>query len=332
VLFTAGKVQRNELVAVTEAGASRTLYTSPADLRLEDVAPDGTVLVTEQLERSELGVTVDGQPQQSTKTWANWTTFVASVGNDGSMVFSESVPYAPDTGPRPVQPVWTLFLRPGKPAAQVLGRGSALDLSPDGRWALTLLPDRRGLSALPTGPGQDRPVDIQELEIGAARWLKDGKRFVASARKSADADYHLFATTEGNTTFARVSDVPVTARRIFHLSPDEDDHLLLLSTRDGAAARLPEAGADAVPRGWSSDGRLWVSRGGDRTPVAARLMKLDLEHRRILEERTVSPAEASGAIYLRDIAISPDGHTVAYVYGRNVGYLYALRGLLGAGR
>ncbi|HET6982059.1 MAG TPA: protein kinase, partial [Myxococcaceae bacterium] len=340
VLFTAGKVQRNELVAVTEGGASRTLYASPADLRLEDVAPDGTVLVTEQLERSELGLSVDGQPQQSTKTWANWTTFVASVGNDGSIVFSESVPYASDTGPRPVQPVWTLFFRPGKPAAQVLGRGSALDLSPDGRWALIILPGRRGLSVLPTGPGQDRPVDIQELEIGAARWLKDGKRFVASARKPADADFHLFATAEGSAIFARVSDVPVTARRIFHLSPDDrwvatldkDDHLLLLSTRDGSASRLPEAGTDAVPRGWSADGRLWVSRGGDRTPVAARLMKVDLEHRRILEERMVSPAEASGAIYLRDIAISPDGHTVAYVYGRNVGYLYALRGLLTAGR
>jgi eukaryotic-like serine/threonine-protein kinase len=340
VLFTAGRVQRNEVVAVNEAGASRTLYASPADLRLEDVAPDGTVLVTEQLERSELGVSVDGQPQQSTRTWGNWTTFVASVGNDGSMVFSESVPLPPDTGARPVQPVWTLFLHPGKPAAQVLGRGSALDLSPDGRWALILSVDRRGLSALPTGPGQDRPIDIQDLEVAAARWLKDGKRFVVSARKPADADYHLFANPEGSTAFIRVSDVPVTARRIFHLSPDnrwiatldKDDHLLLLSTRDGAAVRLPEAGPDAIPRGWSSDGHLWASRGGDRTPVAARLRKLDIEHRRVLEERTVSPAEASGAIYLRDIAISPDGHTVAYVYGRNVGYLYLLHGLLPAGR
>ena len=46
----------------------------------------------------------------------------------------------------------------------------------------------------------------------------------------------------------------------------------------------------------------------------------------------VSPAEASGAIYLRDIAISPDGRSVAYIYGRNVGYLYVLRGLLRPGR
>jgi hypothetical protein len=340
VLFAAGRVQRNVLVGVTEAGTSRTLYVSPADLRLEDVAPDGSLLVTEQLERSELGFSVDGQPEQSTRTWANWTTFVASVGDDGSMLFSESVPFTPDRGPQPVQPVWTLFLRPGKPAAQVLGDGSALDLSPDGRWALILAVDRRGLASLPTGPGQERPIDVQGLTVAAGRWLRDGKRLVVSARKPGDADYHLFINPEGSTTFTQLSETPVNARRLFHLSPDDrwvatldkDDHLLLLSTRDGAALRLPEAGPDALPRGWSADGHLWVSRGGDRTPVVARLLKVDVEHRRVLEERAVRPAEASGAIYLRDLAISPDGRTVGYIYGRNVGYLYLVRGLFPPGR
>jgi len=340
VLFAAGKVQRNELVAVTEGGASRSVYVSPADLRVEDVAPDGTLLVTEQLERSELGFSVDGQAEQSTRTWANWTTFVASVGDDGSMVFSESVPFTPDLGPRPMQPVWTLFLRAGKSAAQVLGQGSALDLSPDRRWALILAMDRRGLSALPTGPGQERPIDVQGMDIAAARWLRDGKRLVVNGRRSADADYHFFINPEGSTTFTQLSDAPLNARRLFLLSPedrwvatlDKDDHLLVLSTRDGAVLRLPEAGPDALPRGWSADGHLWVSRGGDRTPVVARLLKLDIERHKVLEERSVRPAEPSGAIYLRDLAISPDGRTVAYIYGRNVGYLYLLRGVLQATR
>ena len=336
VLFTAGRVQRNVLLAVAEGGSSRELYTSPADLRLEDVAPDGTVLATEQLERSELGFSVAGQPEQSTHTWANWTTFVARVGDDGSMLFSESVPFAADPGGRPVQPVWTLLLRSEKAAAQVLGRGSSLDLSRDRRWALLLAIDRRGLLALPTGPGQERPIDVHGLEIGAGRWFGDGSRLVVSARRPADADYHLFVIPEGGGAPAQLSDAPVTARRILHLSPDErwvatldkDDHLLLHSTRDGAAARLPEAGPDALPRGWSAEGHLWVSRGGDRTPVVARLLRLDVERRRVLEERLIHPAEPSGAIYMRDVAISPDGRKVAYVYGRNLGHLYLLRGLL----
>jgi dipeptidyl aminopeptidase/acylaminoacyl peptidase len=340
VLFAAGKVQRNVLVGVTEAGASRTLYASPADLRLEDVAPDGSVLVTEQLERSELGVSVDGRPDPSTRTWANWTTFVAWVGDDGSMLFSESVPFIPPPGPRPIQPIWTLFLRPGRPAAQVLGRGSALDLSPDRHSALILAPDRRALSAIPTGPGEERPIDVQGMDIASARWLRDGKRLVVNGRRPADPDYHLFINPEGSTAFTQLSEAPLNARRLFLLSPDErwvatldkDDHLLLLSTRDGAVVRLPEAGPDALPRGWSADGHLWVSRGGDRTPVVARLLKVDVERRRVVEERSVRPSEASGAIYLRDLAISPDGRTVAYSYGRNIGYLYVLRGLLEPGR
>jgi len=324
------------LVAVDEAGGSRVLYTTPSDFRLEDVSPDGTVLATEQLERSEFGLSVAGQPQQSTLTWSNWTTFVATVGDDGSILFSESVPLPADTGARPVQPVWTLLLRSERAAAQVLGPGSSLDLSPDRRWALLLAMDRRGLVAAPTGPGQERSIDVQGLEIAAARWLRDGSRLVASARAPADADFHLFIIPEGTATFTRVSDVPVTARRVLHLSPDnrwvatldKDDRLLLLSTRDGVAARVPEAGPDAIPRGWSAEGHLWVSRGGDRTPVVFRLMKIDVERRKVLEERIVAPGEMTGAIYLRDVAISPDGRRVAYVYGRNLGHLYLFRGLL----
>ena len=336
VLFTAGKVQRNILLAVDEAGSSRVLYTALSDLRLEDVAPDGTVLATEQLERSEFGLSVAGQPQQSTLTWSNWTTFVATVGDDGSILFSESVPLPAETGTRPVQPVWTLLLRSERAAAQVLGPGSALDASPDRRWALLLASDRRGLAAAPTGPGQERSIDVQGLEIAAGRWLRDGSRLAVSARAPADADYHLFVTPEGKTTFARVSDVPVTARRVLHLSPDDrwvatldkDDRLLLLNIRDGAAARIPEAGPDAIPRGWSAEGHLWISRGGDRTPVVFRLMKIDVERRKVLEERVVAPAEMTGAIYIRDVAISPDGRRVAFIYGRNLGHLYLLRGLL----
>ena len=340
VLFTAGKAQRNLLLAVAEDGKARTLYTSPGDLRLDDVAPDGTVLATEELERSELGFSVVGQPEPSTQTWANWATFVATVGDDGSMLFCESVQFAPEVGELSVQPIWTLLIRSQKAPAQVLGVGAPLDLSRDRRWALVLNIDRKALVAVPTGPGQERPIEVKPLEIGAGRWFQDGRRLAINARGPADADYHLFVTAEGGTSFARLSDVAVTARRVLYLSPDDrwaatldkDNHLILFSMRDGSVSRLPEAGPDAVPRGWSAEGHLWVSRGGDRTPVVGRLLRMDVEHRRVLEERTIRPAEPSGAIFLRDVAISPDGRNVGYIYGRYLGYLYLLRGLVSPAR
>ena len=42
----------------------------------------------------------------------------------------------------------------------------------------------------------------------------------------------------------------------------------------------------------------------------------------------MAPTETSGVTFIRDVAISPDGRSVAFVYNRNLGYLYTLRGLL----
>jgi hypothetical protein len=61
-------------------------------------------------------------------------------------------------------------------------------------------------------------------------------------------------------------------------------------------------------------------------------LRVDLDRRRVVEERTIGPTEGSGAIYIRDVAVSRDGRSVAFAYGRNLGYLYAIRGLLNPGR
>ncbi|HZJ53842.1 MAG TPA: protein kinase [Myxococcaceae bacterium] len=340
VLFTAGQVQRNVLVAVSTEGRVRELYASPADLRLEDIAPDGSVLATEQIERSELGFSTAGQGEQSTFTftWGNWATAVARVSDQGSALVGENAPLPPEQGqgPLPTQPVLALLRRPDRNAAQILGSGSPLDLSPDGRWALVIEPDRRTLTALPIGPGQSRALQTDGLELSAARWFRDGKRLLATCRTASDVDFHLYVLPQDGSSGKRLSDTPVIGRRILHLSPDDrwaatldkNEVLVLLSTTDGRVTLLPEAGPDAVPRGWSSDGHLWVTRGGDRTPARARLLRFDVERHRLLEERAVVPPEISGTIYLRDVAISPDGRSVAFVYGRNLGSLYVLRGLL----
>jgi Tol biopolymer transport system component len=340
VLFTAGQITRNVLVAVSDAGKARELYTSPADLRLEDVAPDGAVLVTEQLERSELALSRAGQAEQSTLTWGNWAVAVAQVSDQGTTLFSESVPVPVEKSPTPTQPVWSLLRRADRNAAQILGQGLSQDVSPDGRWALVNQSDRRTASALPIGPGQGRPMQMQGMEIGAARWFRDGNRLLCVCRNASDPDFHLFVLPQDGSAATRLSATPVISRRVLQLSPDDrwaatldkNEVLLLFSTKDGSESRLPEAGADAVPRGWSAEGHLWVTRGGDRTPASARLLRFDVEHHRLLEERTVGPTDTSGTIYLRDVAISPDGRSTAFLYSRTQGYLYVLRGLLRAGR
>jgi len=340
VLFTAGRISRNVLVAVSDAGRTRELYTSPADLRLEDVAPDGAVLVTEQIERSEIALSTAGRAEQATLTWGNWASGVARVSDQATVLFSESAPAPPEKGQTPTQPNWSLLRRLDRKAAQILGVGFTHDLSPDGRWALVASSDRRTATALPIGPGQSKLLQTQGMEMSAARWFRDGNRLLCTCRNAADADFHLFVLPQDGSAATRLSDTPVSPRRVLQLSLDDrwaatldkNEALLLFSTRDGSETRLPEAGADAVPRGWSAEGHLWVTRGGDRTPARARLLRLDVEHHRLLEERTVGPTETGGTVYLREVAISPDGRSTAFVYTRTLGYLYVLRGLFQAGQ
>jgi hypothetical protein len=61
----------------------------------------------------------------------------------------------------------------GSPA-QVLGEGDALDLSPDGRWALIRTQERDALLAVPTGPGVPKKFPLGALRAWCARWLPDG--------------------------------------------------------------------------------------------------------------------------------------------------------------
>ena len=250
----------------------------------------------------------------------------------GKLLFSENAPVG---APGRQQPIWAL-LRNGEAPAQLLGDGSALDLSPDERWALVSSGDRRHLVAIPTGAGQPHPIELHDHEFGAARWLRDGKRLLATCRGPQEANYRLCVLADDGSSPRRLSDVTVTGRRILHLSSDDrwaatldgDNRMVLVALGDGTVTRLPEAGADAVPRGWSSEGHLWVTRGGEQTPARAQLLRFDVDRRRVLEERTVAPTESSGAIYIRDLVVSPDGRLVAFTYGRSLGYLYLIRGVL----
>jgi hypothetical protein len=333
VLFTAGKLARNLVVAVSMQGETRELYAAPSDIELRDVAHDGSALVSAQAERTDLAYINDSRPGQTTLTYSSWTSFVAAVSSDGNVLFSESVPVTPSSGQ---QPVWTLLRKTDGTPAQVLGDGVARDLSSDGRRALILSVNRQLLSELPTGPGQPRSIDTHGLLIGGARWLRDGKSLAVTCRVPTDAEYRLCILKDDGSAPERISEAKLSARPLLHLSPDDrwaatldvSNVLLVLSMRDGAAIRLPEAGADATPRGWSPEGHLWVTLGGDQTPARARLLRFDLERRRVVEERLIAPVDPNGAIYIRDVVISPDGHGVAFNYSRALGYLHILRGLI----
>src|SRR5262249_34097295 len=157
-------------------------------------------------ERAEIGFTGAGRGGESVITWGNWAIGVARVSDQGTVLFSESVPLEPEKSEAPTQPVWSLLRRVDRNAAQILGPGSAYDLSPGGRSALVVGPARKTLSAPPLGPGQSSPVDTHGAELIAARWFRDARCLVAICRAPSDADYRLFILPQDGSAPRRVAD------------------------------------------------------------------------------------------------------------------------------
>jgi eukaryotic-like serine/threonine-protein kinase len=332
VWFTWGRYQEDVLAAVSLGGKTRELYRSLSRIRLEDVGKASQVLVTNLSERLELVYAGEGGGQ-TLLSWTDWNTSLAALSADGKVLFSTAQTAPISEGQHPA---WVMLRKTDGSPAQVLGEGFALDLSADGQWALVGSVDHTKLMALPTGVGQHRSIVSHGLEVLVARWIPRGKEVLVSGRAPGESLYHLYRLAGDGSTPARVGDVALIGPAPLHISPDghwvlalgEDLKLLVVSLRDGTVFAVPRTGTEVpVPRGWSPEGNLWVTEGGLSAGARARLLRVEPRTGKLLEERSIGPADQGGATGMRDLVLTADGRQVSFTYRRDVGTLAIARGL-----
>ena len=167
-------------MAVSLSGKIRTVLDLPMGITLQDVAPDGTVLVSLNSKRLAMGFSTLGSKQDVELSWHDWNV-AKGISPDGKFVLFEDASEAAGPG-------YAVALRKVDGTLPVrLGEGSAGGLSPDGKWAIsvsTTQPQR--VTLLPIGAGQPRSVEVRGLEhiqSGWARFLEDGQRLIANANE-----------------------------------------------------------------------------------------------------------------------------------------------------
>ena len=170
VWFTAAR--RNEfkaLRAVTLAGEERLVTRVMGQLDLEDVSRNGRVLVGHPNFRYDMVARVAGESKERELTWLGLSQ-AADLSKDGSRVLFTELPEGAGEG-------GSTYLRPtdGSPAVR-LGDGVAQALSPDGKWALSILTSPSRLVLLPTAAGQARDLTRPGLTY------LEGARFIDSRR------------------------------------------------------------------------------------------------------------------------------------------------------
>jgi hypothetical protein len=326
VWFTAIEkgINRN-LHAVNMSGVLRRILDLPEGMTLEDVAPDGRVLVSLDAERLAMATaTRDGKPLDI--SWHDWD-IAKDISGDGESVLFEDSSEAAGTQ-------YSVAIRKidGTPPVQ-LGEGSAGRLSPDGKWAISILAGSPGqVKLIPIGPGQPLTIAIPGLEHiqnGSAHFLADGKRITLNANESGHAVRTYLVSLGGGKP------IPITPEGITGglISPDgqsifrADDagEVSVYPTAGGAPRSIPDLEPHFVPVQWSEDNSSVYGYLPGQIPTNVYKVNLVTGKKTLIHE--LQPATAAGVVNIAPVVVTRDGSRFAYSYYQVLSGLYLISGL-----
>ena len=320
------------LYAVNLSGQERRVMAVAGGLTLQDIAPDGRVLLDRDNEH--LGMLFVGPNDKEPRdlSWLDWSIAV-DVSSDGKQVLFDEE--GGDSGPS-----YQVGLRPTDGSAPVmLGPGNAQALSPDGKWALSIIPPpNEQIILLPTGPGNQKPLErgpIEHYSFVGARWFRDGKHIIFAANEPGQGRRCYLQSVDGGAPR------PVTppGMGLCLVSPDgkvfavTDDSVGELFS--SANATQPERTIRLNPAetcfGWSHDGRylfvaLRVFDGQDsRAPLSVSRLEIATGKRQAWKQLLLP--DSSSVIKTESMVTSSDGESYAYSYSRHFSDLYEVKGL-----
>ena len=322
LLFGATRDSLLSIYGVVPGGQTRLALQSAGGISIQDIAPDGRWLVT----RDDISVAMSvKQPgaQESDLSWLDFTSAVRFAPDNRTLLFIEQ-------GGRGGNYATALRRTDGSPAV-FLGPGLALDLSPDGKFALSVLPASPSrLMMYPTGAGEARSIDIGAINsLDTARWFPDGQHVL------------ICGAEPGHAARCYVSDLHGPPRAV---TPDDvggglpgPDNGHFLARRGGTGSRLnyastspemyaldgqeprpvPGLMAEDVLIRFAPDGRsVIVSK--NIVPAPVERVFLDTGRREPMYE--ITPSGTSGMPHVSGLVVADE--PAIYAYSR---YQYAAR-------
>jgi Tol biopolymer transport system component len=326
IWFTAARSGRAyALWAVSLSGRERLVTRVPGRLTLQDISPDGRVLLTSEVVRREMVGLAPGESQERDLTWLGYSWPMGLTRDGRTLFFYEAM----EEGP-----LGSLYVRKtdGSPPVRI-GEGLSQDLadvSPDGRWVFARQQAPGGVryQLLPTGAGEARPLALTGLEdVGDVKWFPDGERLLISGtapgREWHDYVLDLSGGPPRPVTPNGVAEAVISPDGKQLLAEDEDGGLSIYPVEGGKARRVVET-SPGYPRQWSADGKfayIWSNENSRRVD------RLDLATGRTRPWKEFLPADPTGIILVQPMLISPDGKSYVYTYVRVLSDLYVVEGL-----
>jgi eukaryotic-like serine/threonine-protein kinase len=324
VLFSAGTAYNNfKVYAVTLSGRRRTVIESAGGLTIHDIRPDGRWLATRDDIFRKMFAFAPGGSVERELSWLDLSEPVAFSSDGKNLLFTE------ESGSVGVN--YAVCLRGTDGSAVVrLGEGTASDLSPDGKWALAVVPSApQQLVLYPTGAGEKRRLESGGLvSYDSARFFPDGRRLLVCGAETGHAVRCYIQEVAGGKPR------PVTPEGTSRGFVSPDGGSILVRGTTGTLELYPAAGggsravpastpADFVLR-WGADGRSILLFRGTQIPVQGERLDLATGKREPL--RTFGGVETAGALRIGTFAVNDDGRSYAYAFGYQISHLFLVEG------
>jgi len=311
----------------------RLVLALPGGMRLQDIAPDGRVLLT----LLNFSISLHGgevsTPDTRDLSWFGWS-YAGDLSTDGrQLLFADLSSESPEGE-------FSWFLRPltGGPAIQLTSTSPKQlhyyggKLSPDGRFAAFPSQDNRSLQVEPVGAGAPSSINLPDgvRFFSSLAWLPDGQRLMFIGSREGEEGRQVFEQPLDGSP-PRV--LHPTSEPYVALSPDGlwtasrvDETTVRIMSFEGDDQR--EVAADA-PLGrlidWTADGSaLFFYRQGE---VPGAISRLDLGTGNVSLVKRLMPPNPAGVWRISPVLVTPDGRHYAYSASRWMSDLYVFQGL-----
>jgi serine/threonine protein kinase/Tol biopolymer transport system component len=174
IWFTASRSsEQNRLFAVTLRGQIRVVQSGPVRLHLQDIAKDGTVLLSSELLRWQIGLADTATNHLRDLTVFQWPV-IEAISRDGGMMLMNSFDLTGGSNYR-------LYIQRADGSAPVfVGMGVGMGFSSDEKWAATIDPSHTDqFTAIPIGIGEPQKTRAPAgFHYVGTTFLPDGKRLL----------------------------------------------------------------------------------------------------------------------------------------------------------
>ena len=319
----------SSLHAVSLTGRERLLVRLPEVFRIEDASSSGRLLITLETQRAGIAGRSAGETRERDLSWLNWSV-VRDISHDGkTLLFDEEGGLSGNDYATCIRGM------DGSPVVR-LGEGSALALSPDGKWAIAQL-NRAPfpLTLLATGSAERRILPTGGIHAEEVEWLDE--RRIVLAGSAAGRPMQLYVQDVGQGEPRAISTESVEASDSLRVAPSPDgrfvaaigpDHKCRLYPVGGGAPRSIAALAEGEsPEAWSRDGRWLFLRGPSASEPPARISRVDIESGRREPWKELMPADPAGLIVIGQVVLAPGGESYAYSYATGFSRLVSVEGI-----